>query len=535
MSIDTIVLFILLAIALLIILVPPLLFWHVWRADRRQQEHAVLRNFPVLGKMRYILENMGPELRQYLFLNNNEGKPFSRNEYKTAVLSGKYQSRILGFGSERNFEEAGFYVQNALFPTNRQELRIDQSERVDTHIYQIDRDELFTRKEHLVAKQISPYLLKMEDAPIIGAKTCRQPYQIQGLIGQSAMSFGALGDRAITALSIGLGRAKGSWMNTGEGGLSDFHLKGDVDIICQIGPGLFGVRTEDGDFSFDEFQKKSELPQVKAFELKLAQGAKTRGGHLEGAKVTEEIAAVRKVKVGVGIDSPNRFNEFTTPETMLDWVERLREVGGKPVGIKVVVGNLEDMRQLIAYMEESGRHPDFMTVDGGEGGTGATFQELADAAGLPLFSALPFVHQLLTEAGLRDKVKVFASGKLISADKIAIALALGADFVNIARGLMFNVGCIQAQFCHTNHCPVGVATTDLKLQKALIIDEKSFRVTNYIISLREGLYNLTAAAGLVSPTELRPEHVIYKDEAGHLIPGPDWMKQHMVHQSLSSR
>ncbi len=195
MPINTIVLFILLAIALLIILVPLLLFWHVWRADRRQQEHAVLRNFPVLGKMRYILENMGPELRQYLFLNNNEGTPFSRNEYKTAVLSGKYQSRILGFGSERDFEEAGFYVQNALFPTNRNELRIDQSEHVDTHIYQIDRDELFTRKEHLVEKQISPYLLKVEDAPIIGATTCRHPYQVQGLIGQSAMSFGALGDR----------------------------------------------------------------------------------------------------------------------------------------------------------------------------------------------------------------------------------------------------------------------------------------------------------------------------------------------------
>ena len=330
------------------------------------------------------------------------------------------------------------------------------------------------------------------------------------------MSFGALGDRAITALSIGLGRAQGSWMNTGEGGLSDHHLKGDVDIICQIGPGLFGVRTEDGDFSFEEFEQKSRIPQVKAFELKLAQGAKTRGGHLEGEKVTPEIAKVRKVKAGVGIDSPNRFNEFKTNAEMLTFVEKLRDIGGKPVGIKIVVGKVDDIKDLIAYMAESGKHPDFITIDGGEGGTGASFQELADAAGLPIKSALPYVHQLLVAYGIRDRIKLFASGKLISADKIAVALALGADFVNIARGLMFNVGCIQAQVCHTNHCPVGVATTDPKLQKALIVDEKSFRVTNYIISLREGLYNLTAAAGLESPTQLTAEHIIYKDQHGHV-------------------
>lgn len=516
MPIHTVILITLLLLVALVFIVPLIVVLYLWATDSRQKEHAVLRNFPVLGKMRYILEKMGPELRQYLFLNNNEGKPFSRNDYKSAVIAGKYNSRILGFGSERDFDEAGFYIQNALFPTNRDELRVANDNKVPTYLYELDQDNLFTRKEHLVEKQVAPFLLQDDDAPIIGQATCRQPFQVRGLIGQSAMSFGALGDRAITTLSIGLGRAQGAWMNTGEGGLSDHHLKGDVDIICQIGPGLFGVRTEDGDFSFEEFEQKSRIPQVKAFELKLAQGAKTRGGHLEGEKVTPEIAKVRKVKAGVGIDSPNRFNEFKTNAEMLTFVEKLRDIGGKPVGIKIVVGKVDDIKDLIAYMAESGKHPDFITIDGGEGGTGASFQELADAAGLPIKSALPYVHQLLVAYGIRDRIKLFASGKLISADKIAVALALGADFVNIARGLMFNVGCIQAQVCHTNHCPVGVATTDPKLQKALIVDEKSFRVTNYIISLREGLYNLTAAAGLESPTQLTAEHIIYKDQHGHV-------------------
>jgi len=531
MSTDTVILTIILTLISLIIFVPLVLGLYLWNIDHRQQEHSILRNFPVLGKIRYILEKVGPELRQYLFLNNNEDKPFSRNDYKTAVLAGKYNTRTMGFGSERDFEAAGFYLQNALFPTNRQELRIDNQHKITTHLYQLDQDNLLTRKEHLVEKQIAPFLLPAADAPIIGEHTCRQPFQVFGLIGQSAMSFGALGDRAITALSIGLGRAEGTWMNTGEGGLSDYHLKGDVDIIFQIGPGLFGVRTEDGAFSLEEFKKKSELTQIKAFELKLAQGAKTRGGHLEGEKVTAEIAAVRNVKAGVSIDSPNRFNEFQTPEEMLTFVELLRETGGKPVGIKLVVGNLNDLHELVSYMATSGKHPDFITIDGGEGGTGASFQELADAAGLPLKSALPYLHQLLVAHGIRDRIKLFASGKLISADKIAVALGLGADFVNIARGLMFNVGCIQAQVCHTNHCPVGVATTDPKLQQALIVDEKSFRVTNYIISLREGLYNLTAAAGLKSPTELSADHIIYKQQNGQVIPATSLI--HYPQQPLS--
>lgn len=298
-------------------------------------------------------------------------------------------------------------------------------------------------------------------------------------------------------------------MNTGEGGLSDYHLKGDVDLICQIGPALFGVRDEDGAFSVEAFKQKSKLSQVEAFELKLAQGAKTRGGHIDGSKVTEEIARIRHVRVGETIDSPNRFSEFHTHTELLAFVERLREIGGKPVGIKLVVGKLKDIDSLVREMARSQIVPDFITIDGSEGGTGATYQELADTVGLPLKAALPYVHRLLIEHGLRNRVKLFASGKLITADKVAIALALGADLVNIARGLMFNVGCIQAQVCHTNRCP-----TDAKLQRALVVDEKSYRVTNYIISLREGLYNMAAAAGVRSPTELSQEHVIYQEPDG---------------------
>ncbi len=516
MSLNTSMLTILLVLLLMIMTTPPLLLYYLWRRDRNQREHSVLRNFPILGKLRYMFEKMGPELRQYLFLNDNEAKPFSRNEYEAAVIAGKYKSRIIGFGSERDFEAGGFYLQNALYPTNRNELRIDNSTKVSTWVYELDEDNLFTRKEHLVERDISPYLLTEEDTVIIGKETCREPFYVRGLVGQSAMSFGSLGDKAITALSIGLGRAGGTWMNTGEGGLSDYHLKGNVDIICQIGPALFGVRDEDGAFSVEAFKQKSALPQVKAFELKLAQGAKTRGGHIDGSKVTEEIARIRHVRVGETIDSPNRFSEFQTHQELLAFIEKLREIGGKPVGIKLVVGNLQDMESLVLEMATSQIVPDFITIDGSEGGTGATYQELADTVGLPLKAALPYVHRLLIEHGLRDRVKLFASGKLITADKVAIALALGADLVNIARGLMFNVGCIQAQVCHTNRCPVGVATTDPKLQRALVVDEKSFRVTNYIISLREGLYNMTAAAGVRSPTELSQEHVIYQEPDGHI-------------------
>lgn len=252
-----------------------------------------------------------------------------------------------------------------------------------------------TRKEKREDRQIEPYFLRDEDAVIIGGDTCRNPFKLKGLVGQSAMSYGALGENAITALSRGLGLAGGTWMNTGEGGLSKYHLSGNPDIIMQIGPGLFGVRTAGGEFSWEEFKKKSEIEQVKAFEIKLAQGAKIRGGHIEGQKVTEEIAQIRLVEPGQTINSPNRFYEFKNFNELFEFVERMRDVGGKPIGIKIVVGDLDALEEMTKTMRDTGKGPDFITVDGGEGGTGATYQELADAVGLPIMSALPLVDEML--------------------------------------------------------------------------------------------------------------------------------------------
>ncbi len=483
--------------------------------DKKQKQHAILRNFPVLGRVRYITEKVGPELRQYLFDGDNEGKPFSREDFLHVVLPGKYLSNVIGFGSKRNFEEPGYYIRNATFTKQVEEMRVDQTQTVETQKYVIDSDSLISRKEHTEKIVAKPWLLPDEDAVVIGPN-CREPFYVKSLVGQSAMSYGALGKNAISALSKGIGLAKGSWMNTGEGGVSDHHLAGGSDLIAQIGSGLFGFRTLEGDFSFELLKEKAAIPQVKAFELKLAQGAKTRGGHVEGDKVTEEIARIRNVVPGKTINSPNRFRQFDDFPSLFDFIEQIREVGGLPVGIKVVIGSPDDADNLASYMKESGKGPDFITIDGAEGGTGATYQDLADSVGLPLHSGLVLLHDALVKHGVRDRVKIIASGKIITSDRAAVILGLGADLINVARGFMISVGCIMAQRCHTNECPAGVATTDPKLQNGLIVDEKKFRVTNYILTMREGLYRVAAAAGLDSPTKFNSEHIVYKDEHGRV-------------------
>lgn len=494
---------------------------YFYRKDDTQKQHSILRNFPLIGRIRYMTEQIGPELRQYLFENNNEGTPFSRKEFEDVVKAGKYKERLIGFGSERDFNEAGYYIRNSMFPNLREELRIDNSQKINTKVYEVDEEGLLTRKEKREDRQIEPYFLRDEDAVIIGGDTCRNPFKLKGLVGQSAMSYGALGENAITALSRGLGLAGGTWMNTGEGSLSKYHLSGNPDIMMQIGPGLFGVRTPGGEFSWEEFKKKSEIGQVKAFEIKLAQGAKIRGGHIEGQKVTEEIAQIRLVEPGQTINSPNRFYEFKNFNELFEFLGRMRDVGGKPIGIKIVVGDLDALEEMTKTMRDTGKGPDFITVDGGEGGTGATYQELADAVGLPIMSALPLVDEMLKKYGVRNRVKLIASGKLTSPDKVAVALAMGADLVNIARGFMISVGCIMAEICHTNHCPAGVATTDSKLQEGLVIEEKQYRVANYVISLREGLFNLAAAAGIDTPTKFERKHIVHKDEWGRVSPVRD--------------
>ena len=499
-------------IIIMIVLLGIVIMSLIWLfKDKGQDQHSVLRNFPVLGRIRYISEKVGPELRQYFFADDNEGKPFSRNDYKHIVLAGKYNSRMTSYGTQTEYKD-GFYIQNTMFPLQATELHVDNSDLISTFLYKIENERLFSRDEHRKRSEIDPFFLSDEHAVVLGAEL-KHPFKIKRLVGQSAMSYGALGKNAITALSKGLSKA-GTWMNTGEGGLSDYHLKGDGDIIFQIGPGLFGVRDKEGRFNKDMFLQLADRKNIRAFELKLAQGAKTRGGHMEGNKVTEEIAKIRNVKPHETINSPNRFDFINNPEELLNFVQKIKDLGQKPAGFKIVVSKVEEIESLVKTMVELDIYPSFITVDGGEGGTGATFQELEDGVGLPLLTALPIVSGMLEKYGIRDKIKIFASGKLITPDKIAIALGLGADLVNVARGMMISVGCIMSQQCHLNTCPVGVATTDPKKEKALIVDEKQYRVTNYVTSLHEGLFNIAAAVGVTSPTEISADHIIYRELDG---------------------
>lgn len=507
----TIISFIAFVLLIIVIIVTFIILYFV---DRRQLASPVLRNYPVLGRMRYFFEKVGPEMRQYWFHNNREGKPFSRNDYEHIVKSAKYKRDVVGFGSERDFEEAGYYVRNAMFPKLASEMKLDRDTFVKTNRYLLLKDPLFSQRVEVVEEHESKaYLLADDDAIVIGPKT-RQPFVVKGLIGMSAMSYGSLGKRAITALSEGLAMAKGTWMNSGEGGLSPYHLKGGVDIIFQIGPGLFGVRDEEGNFDWEELKKKNEISEIKAYELKFGQGAKVRGGHVDGEKVTPEIAEIRGVVPWQSIDSPNRFPDLSDYLSVFAKMDKIREVTGKPVGMKIVIGAPDEAEKLAKQMKELGTGPDFITIDGGEGGTGASYQELADSVGLPIQSALPLLDSALRKYEVRDRVKIIASGKMFSPDRIAIALAMGADLVNIARGFMITVGCIQTLKCHSNDCPVGVATTDPELEKALVIDEKKHRVANYLITLREGLFRISAAAGLQSPNEFSRKDILYKDEKG---------------------
>lgn len=502
---------------LFLVIIPISIITILFIIDRKQKQHTILRNFPILGRMRYMFEKTGPELRQYLFDGDNDGKPFNREEYLHMVLPGKYLNSVIGFGSKRDFNEAGYYIRNAMFTKQNDEMRVDNEALVDTMRYVVDEDGLFARKEHREEIPALPWLLPEEDAIVLGPN-CEHPFHVRSLLGQSAMSYGALGENAITALSKGIGMASGSWMNTGEGGLSSHHLAGGADIIAQIGSGLFGFRTDEGEFSWERLREKAEIPEVKAFELKLAQGAKMRGGHVEGEKVTEEIAEIRNVVPFTTINSPNRFHQFDDYPSLFAFIDKIRDHSGKPVGIKVVIGGKEDAEELASFIHETGLGPDFISLDGAEGGSGATYQDLADSVGLPLRSAIVLLDDALRKYDVRDQVKIIASGKVTTPDRAAIVLGMGADLVQIARGFMISVGCIMAERCHTNTCPAGVATTDPKLQKGLVVEEKKFRVTNYILTMREGLFRIAGAAGLDSPTKLERHHVVYKDERGRIFP-----------------
>jgi glutamate synthase (ferredoxin) len=497
---------------------PPavLLLW--WWSDRRQDQHAVLRAFPLLGRIRYLLEHVGPELRQYLFEGDLAGKPFSRADFLSVVFASKYLKTLISFGSKRDFDAPGWYLRNALFPSLASELAVDQRAQLTTRRYEIEHEGLLHRDERVEEARVAPWTLADPHALEVGDGLAR-PWIVRGQVGVSGMSYGALGSHAIRAIAEGVAMATGSWINTGEGGLSEHHLAGGGDVIFQIGPGCFGARTPDGAFDWDELRRKAEHPQLRGFELKLHQGAKIRGGHLEGSKVTPEIAAMRGVAAWKSVDSPNRFSFLGSSDALLDHIARMREATGRPVGVKIVLGGPGGADELAAAMARRGDGPDWITVDGGEGGSGATYQEMADSVGLPIRSAIVIADDALRAHGVRSRVKLIASGKLFSADRAALALALGADLVQVARGFMIAVGCIQAQKCHTNRCPAGVATTDPKRMRALVVEEKRWRAMNFVITMRAGLTSLASAAGLESPTQFRRKHAVYRDALGRVISG----------------
>ena len=410
--------------------------------DLTQQRHSVLRNFPIIGHFRYGLERLGEYFRQYFFAGDREEMPFNRATRSWVYREAKNEGGAIGFGSTNDRREPGTVLfVNHPFP-------VLEEERLPT-----------------------PPLL-------IGEGACEQPFLARSVVNISGMSFGAISQPAVQALSRGAGMS-GCWMDTGEGGLSPYHLEGNCDLIMQIGTARYGVRDSEGAFSDDKAREIAR--SVRAFEIKLSQGAKPgKGGVLPGAKVSAEIARIRGIPEGQDSISPNRHPDIANVDQLLDRICSLRDLTGRPVGVKTALGDDRFMIDLCEALARRGAQdaPDFLTIDGGEGGTGAAPQTLMDHMALPIAEALPIAVDALRSAGLKDRVRVIASGKLVTPAKAAWALCTGADFVHSARGFMFALGCIQAMRCHTNTCPTGVATHNRRLQRGLVVEDKAERVAN---------------------------------------------------------
>lgn len=439
--------------------------------DISQTQQAIRRNYPVIGRFRYFFEHLGEFFRQYFFAMDREELPFNRAERSWVYRAAKDLNNTVAFGSTRDLKRPGTVIfVNCAFPT-------------------------------LGEDAVPP-------RPITIGPNCASPYTTASLFNISGMSYGAISRPAVLALSAGANKA-GCWLNTGEGGLSPYHLEGGCDIVFQIGTAKNGVRDLAGNLNDDKLRALAKHPQVKMFEIKLSQGAKPgKGGMLPGAKVNEEIARIRGIEVGANAFSPNRHPDIRNNEELLDMVQRIREVTGKPVGFKTVIGSPAMLDDLFRAVRRRGLEsaPDFITVDGAEGGTGAAPMPLIDAVGLPLREALPAVVDKLTEYGLRERVKVIASGKLINPKEVAWALCLGADFITNARGFMFSLGCIQALQCNRNTCPTGITTHDEKLQRGLYPPAKAERVAAYVRNMIKEVGMLAHACGVTSPSDLRRHH-----------------------------
>jgi len=452
-------------------------------ADVTQTKQAIRRNYPVVGRFRYLFEHMGEFFRQYFFAMDREELPFNRAERSWVYRAAKNVDSTTAFGSTRDLRPAGsvFFV-NCPYPT-------------------LGEDAVPTK-----AITIGP--------------DCDQPYTTDSLINISGMSYGALSIPAVTALSNGA-RQAGCWMNTGEGGLSPYHLAGGADIVFQIGTAKFGVRDLDGNLSDQKLREVAAHDQVKMFEIKLSQGAKPgKGGMLPGAKVTTEIATIRGIPVGQDAISPNRHPDINNAAELLTMIDRVRRVTGKPVGFKTVIGAYGWLDNLFAEINKRGPDsaPDFITVDGADGGTGAAPTSLIDYMGLPLQESLPMLVDLLQQHGLRERVKVISSGKLVTPANVAWALCVGADFVVSARGFMFSLGCIQALQCNKNTCPTGITTHNPKFQKGLDPTDKANRVASYVANMKYEVGIIAHSCGVKEPRELKRFHARIMTGDGKSVP-----------------
>ncbi len=452
-------------------------------ADRLQTGDAIRRNYPVIGRFRHIFTALGEFFRQYFFAMDREELPFNRAQRDWVNRASAGKSNTIAFGSTRSLEVVGtpIFVNDPFPPL----------------------DDEFASTE-----------------PMLIGPGARHPYLAPSFFNISGMSFGAISKPAVIALSRGAAQA-GIWLNTGEGGLSPFHLEGGCDLVYQIGTAKFGVRDANGELSDEKLREVAAIKAVRMFEIKMSQGAKPgKGGILPGSKVNAEIAAIRGLEVGQDGISPNRHKEIENYDDLLDMIARIREVTGKPVGIKTVVGTEETFREFFETIARRGRDsaPDFITIDGGEGGTGAAPMPLMDLVGMPVREALPLVVNLRDEFGLKERIRMIAGAKLVNPGDVAWALAAGADFVVSARGFMFALGCIQALKCNKNTCPTGITTHDPSLQKGLVASVKEKRVANYAKAIIKEVETIAHSVGVSEPRQMRRRHVRLVQPNGRSVP-----------------
>jgi len=440
--------------------------------DRLQTRDAIRRNYPVLGRFRHLFTGLGEFFRQYFFAMDREELPFNRAQRGWVDRASDGTGNTIAFGSTRNIDVVGTAIfVNSAFPPLDEE-----------------------------ASPAEPMLI----GP--GART---PYLARSIFNISGMSYGAISKPAVQALSHGA-EAAGIWLNTGEGGVSPYHLESGCDLVYQIGTAKYGVRSPDGRLDDDRLRDVARHEQIRMFEIKLSQGAKPgKGGILPGAKITPEIAAIRGIEPGQTSYSPNRHEEVHDWDQLLDFIGRVREVTGKPAGVKMCIGSVDGLRDFFGTINARGSDcaPDFITIDGGEGGTGASPMPLMDLVGMPIRDALPRTVDMLHEYGLRERIRLVASGKLVNPGDVAWALAAGADFVSSARGFMFALGCIQALKCNRNTCPTGITTHDPRFQKGLVVADKKTRVANYAKCVVGEVETIAHSVGVDNPRGLNRCHV----------------------------